>query len=39
MAIRKVVTNGGSAIGEAIGDLLEQQVHKAFKEIEANNHV
>lgn len=39
MATGKVVTNGGSAIGEAIGDLLEQQVHKVFKEIEENNHV
>lgn len=39
MAARNIVTNGGSAIGEAIGDLLEQQVHKIFKEIEENNHV
>lgn len=38
MSTGKVVTNGGSAIGEAIGDLLEQQVHKTFKEIEENNH-
>lgn len=39
MSTGKVVTNGGSAIGEAIGDLLEEQVHKTFKEIEENNHV
>ena len=39
MSTGKVVTNGGSAIGEAIGDLLEQQVHKTFKEIEEKNHV
>ena len=39
MSTGKEVTNGGSAIGEAIGDLLEQQVHKTFKEIEENNHV
>ena len=35
----KNVTNGGSAIGEAIGDLLEEQVHLVFKEIEKNNHI
>lgn len=39
MSTGKVVTNGGSAIGEAIGDLLEEQVHKTFKEIEENNHI
>lgn len=39
MATGKVVTNGGSAIGEAIGDLLEQQVHRIFKEIEENRHI
>lgn len=35
----KAVTNGGSAIGEAIGNLLEEQVHAVFREIESNNHV
>ena len=35
----KIVTNGGSAIGEAIGSLLEEQVHAVFKEVESNNHV
>lgn len=30
MATGKVVTNGGSAIGEAIGNLLETQVHKTL---------
>ncbi len=39
MSTGKVVTNGGSAIGEAIGDLLEEQVHKTFKEIEEYNHI
>ena len=39
MSTGKNVTNGGSAIGEAIGSLLEQQVHKTFREIEENNHV
>ena len=35
----KKVTNGGSAIGEAIGALLEEQVRVVFKEIEENNRV
>ena len=35
----KIVTNGGSAIGEAIGALLEEQVKIVFREIEANNHI
>ena len=39
MAKEKKVTNGGSAIGEAIGDLLEEQVHIIFRDIEAKNHV
>lgn len=33
MATGKVVTNGGSAIGEAIGSLMEEQVHQLFREI------
>ncbi len=39
MATGKIVTNGGSAIGEAIGDLLETQVHATFKKIEEDNHI
>lgn len=39
MVKEKKVTNGGSAIGEAIGDLLEEQVHIIFRDIEAKNHV
>ncbi len=39
MSNNKKVTNGGSAIGEAIGALLEEQVHNVFKEIEERNRV
>lgn len=39
MATGKTVTNGGSAIGEAIGDLLEIQVHNTFRKIEEENHI
>lgn len=39
MATEKTVTNGGSAIGEAIGDLLELQVHNTFRKIEEENHI
>lgn len=39
MSVDKVVTNGGSAIGEAIGALLEEQVHNTFKEIEKQNNI
>lgn len=38
MPERSEVTNGGSAIGEAIGNLLEEQVHMTFREIEAHTH-
>lgn len=39
MATGKIVTNGGSAIGEAIGDLLEEQVHATFRKIEEENNI